>query len=148
MLTRSVEEKLGKSTGKRKRAADDDAGSDGSSESSSSEDEDDEGELATVAVDSEISDVLNAIRNKDPRLYDERTTFYKSINEDIEQNGTKEKERPMYLRDYHRENLLNGGQGAPDDGGPRTYAQEQEDLKDSIVKEIHAVAAKGDEDSS
>lgn len=136
-----MEEKLGQANGKRKRASDEEKRSEGSSDSSS-EDEDDEGELATEAVDSEIFGVLNAIRSKDPRVYDEKAVFYNSIDDAVDHernNGAKEK--PMFLRDYHRENLLKGALGEQEDGqAPKTYAQEQNDLKSSIVKQIHAAA--------
>lgn len=115
------------------------------SESSDEEDEDDDGFLATEDLDAEISATLQAIRSKDPRVYDEKVTFYKPVEEDAEDATTEvKKDRPMYLRDYHRENLLKGANGGEDekDSTPRTFAQEQEDLQRSIVKEIQAA---GDE---
>ena len=113
------------------------------SESSNDEDEDDDGFLATEALDAEISATLQAIRSKDPRVYDEKITFYAPIEEGADGDSTDApKQKPMYLRDYHRENLLKGNVGAEDeeDTAPRTYAQEQEDLKKSVVKEMHAAA--------
>ncbi|RDW83268.1 hypothetical protein BP5796_04759 [Coleophoma crateriformis] len=111
---------------------------------SSSEDEDDDGFLATEDLDAEISATLQAIRSKDPRVYDEKVTFYKPIEEDADKdtdNADVKKEKPMYLQDYHRENLLKGYTGAEEEAeAPRTFAQEQEDLKKTIVKEIHAAA--------
>lgn len=120
------------------------------SESSSDEDEDDDGFLATEALDAEISATLQAIRSKDPRVYDEKVTFYTPMEEDADSNiADAKKQKPMFLRDYHRENLLKGDVGAEDDEGraPRTYAQEQEDLKKSIVEQMHA-AADDDSDSA
>ncbi|KAF4636438.1 hypothetical protein G7Y89_g1646 [Cudoniella acicularis] len=112
------------------------------SESSSGEDEDDEGFLATEDLDAEISATLQAIRSKDPRVYDEKITFYKPIEEGDEMpeaaEGSK-KDKPMYLTDYHRENLLKGYTGEEEEeAAPRTFVQEQEDLKKEIVKEMHA----------
>jgi protein KRI1 len=118
-------------------------------DSSSDEDEDDVGFLATEDLDAEISATLQAIKNKDPRVYDEKVTFYAPIDEDGNVAATAEKEKkdkPMHLRDYHRENLLAGRNGADEieDGpAPQTFAQEQEDLKKTVVKEMHA-AADGD----
>ncbi|KAG0646748.1 kri1 [Hyphodiscus hymeniophilus] len=119
------------------------------SESSNDEDEDDEGFLATEALDAEISATLRAIRSKDPRVYDEKVKFYAPIEEgeDIEPGETKQ-EKPMFLNDYHRENLLKGHTGSEDEmevDAPRTFAQEQDELKKSIVKEMHAAA---EDDSS
>merc|ERR1712093_292136 len=83
------------------------------SESSDDEEEDDEGILATEELDAQISDALNAIRSKDPRVY---------------------------KTDYHREYLLKGNTNMEEEeaDAPRTFAQEQEDLKNTIVKEMHA----------
>jgi protein KRI1 len=114
-------------------------------DSSSDEDEDDEGFLATEDLDAEISATLQAIRNKDPRVYDEKVTFYKPIEEGDDEGAaaTEKKDKPMYLRDYHRENLLSGHTSTDETGdllAVRTFAQEQEDLKKTIVKEMHAAA--------
>ncbi|KFY25193.1 hypothetical protein V493_04774 [Pseudogymnoascus sp. VKM F-4281 (FW-2241)] len=121
-------------------------------DSSSDEDEDDEGFLATEDLDAEISATLQAIRNKDPRVYDEKVTFYAPIEETV-QDGTDEKaEKPIYLRDYHRDNLLkqaaNGGAGdvEMDDAPLPTFNQEQAMLKKSIVKAMHDAASDEDED--
>jgi protein KRI1 len=118
-------------------------------DSSSDEDEDDEGFLATEALDAQISATLQAIRNKDPRVYDEKVTFYAPIEEEEDGEGAPQKEaKPMYLQDYHRENLLNGYIGAEENEevpALRTFAQEQDELKKTIIKEMHAAA---DEDSS
>ena len=108
--------------------------------SSTDEDEDDDGILATEALDDEISATLQAIRNKDPRVYDEKVTFYAPIDEDAEGPVQTKKEKPIYLADYHRQNLLAGNiEGMDnDDDVPMTFAQEQAELKNTIVKEMHA----------
>lgn len=135
---RRLEEKHGKVTGKRKR---DDGNSQDSEDSNTSEDEDDAGELATEALDSEIFATLNAIRSKDPKVYDPKVNFYKAIEEDeAAQSNTGKQEKPMYLRDYHRETLLNGD-GRTAKNEPLSYNQEQEELKKSIVAEMHAAAS-------
>ena len=47
----------------------------------------------------------------------------------------------MYLNDYHRRNILEAAASTEDqDGGPISYAQQQDDLKNVIVKEMHATA--------
>ena len=47
----------------------------------------------------------------------------------------------MYLNDYHRRNLLeDAASNEMQDGGPMSYAQQQDDLKNVIVKEMHAAA--------
>ncbi|KAI9816484.1 MAG: KRRI-Interacting protein 1 [Pycnora praestabilis] len=155
-----LEEKYGSVFGSQKRNLSTlDNRGDGSishnSSSSTSEDEDDEGFLATEALDAEISATLQAIRSKDPRVYDEKATFYSEFDEGVDeaqQNGER-KEKPMFLRDYHRRNLLDGPaeEEEPDNGMPKTYIQEQDNLKNSVVKEMHAAAddmsdESGDED--
>lgn len=143
-----MESKFGKTSSLGKRGdRDEDGGS--SEESSDDEDEDDNAELATEALDAEINATLNAIRSKDPRVYDSNVTFY-SQNDDAQPDTSKKQEKPMTLRDYHRENYLSGAALAEDNDAPqppKTYAQEQEELKNAVVKEMHA-AADGEEASA
>ncbi|KZF23523.1 hypothetical protein L228DRAFT_267520 [Xylona heveae TC161] len=138
-----LEEKYGKDNASKKRKASDGEGSDEESDSES-ESEDDDALLATEALDQEINATLQAIRAKDPRVYDKDVTFYSEFNPDSEQATSEKKEKPMFLQDYHRKNLLEGKVGAEgeedEDAPPRTYAQEQDDLKKSILKEMHAAA--------
>jgi len=105
--------------------------------------------LATENVDAEIIATIQAIRSKDPRVYDPTSKFYQE-NEDAGSNQAKPaKEKPMRLQDYHRKNLLNGGavEEEETESIPLTYNQEQERLKQSIVGEIHAAAhGSGDDD--
>ncbi|RMZ84333.1 hypothetical protein DV738_g525, partial [Chaetothyriales sp. CBS 135597] len=153
-----LEEKLGKDSGKhtRKRKRDDgldqadDHDSDDSDESTS--ESEDEGELDTEAVDAEMMATIAAIRNRDPKIYDPNAKFYTAI--DDEAGGgppaqQQKKEKPLHLRDYHRQNLLNGAATAEDadNGGnddneaPLPYNEEQARLKQDIVSSIHAAAA-------
>jgi len=150
-----LEEKLGKpSSNSRKRKRGDGAVSASESDSSSSEDEDDEGELATAALDNEIIATLNAIKSKDPRIYDPSAKFYTEEDEnDAAPTAAKEKkEKPMYLRDYHRENLLNGVQPQDEDedanAHPLSYNQQQDQLKRSIVSDFHAAVDGSDASDS
>lgn len=116
-------------------------------ESSSDESEDEEGFLATEDLDAQISATLQAIRNKDPKVYDKEVTFYKETD-DATTADKEKKEKPVYLKDYHREKLLAGDVGASDDEDetPKTYNQEQNALKKSIVSEINAAAVGDDSD--
>ncbi|KAE8349367.1 KRI1-like family C-terminal-domain-containing protein [Aspergillus coremiiformis] len=132
-----LESKLGKDAAFGRRGDD----GDGDSDESSSEDEDDDGELATQALDAEIMATIKAIRTKDPRVYNKDVTFYSHIDEDGQPVTSEKNQKPMTLKDYHRENLLSGVNLVEEDtGAPRTYAQEQEDLKNAIVKEMNAAA--------
>ncbi len=145
-----MEEKFGKVSTpfKRKRGSDEseDQASVSDGSTSDSEDEDDDGLLATEALDAEISATLQAIRARDPRVYDESVTFYSQIDaENGDTAPSKDKERPMYLRDYHRKNLLEGigdeTSENDDEDLPKTYVRSQDDLKKTIVKEMHAATA-------
>lgn len=85
---------------------------------------------------------LQALRAKDPRIYDKEVKFYQE--EDEEDRGTSgvEKEQSMTLRQYHTKNLLEGKFATEDDedAPPKTYAQEQEEARRNLVKEMHAAA--------
>ena len=118
-------------------------------ESSSDESEDDDGELATVDVDDEILATLQAIKTKDPRVYDQRIRFYKDA--EIADGAVEDakKEKPMYLQDYHRQNLLAGHADTGDnvERPIRTYQDEQDALKREMVGSMHAVANGGANDT-
>ncbi|KAK5627702.1 hypothetical protein RRF57_003417 [Xylaria bambusicola] len=118
-------------------------------ESSSDETEDDDGFLATEELDAQISATLQAIKNKDPRLYDGKSTFYTPIDEDPSVNSTtskETKEKPVFLQDYHRERLMRGDTGADDDDQEFNH---RHSLKKSLQNEIQAQlnAAGGEDDS-
>lgn len=124
-----------------------DANDDDDESSSSNETEDEEGFLATEDLDAQISATLHAIRTKDPRVYDKNVTFVELPDDETLAAGKDTKEKPVFLKDYHREKILRGDIGASDDEdeGPQTYAQEQDALKKSIMSEINATK---DEDAS
>ena len=145
-LIAAVEEKYGKLSAHQTRehgwrAEDDEMGS---TASSSDEEEDDEGILASETLDLQIQNTLEAIRKKDPSVYDKVTTFYTEPEEEAQSATYKpqKEEKPMYLSDYHRRNLLNSANAGTDmpEAEPATYTQQQDDLKNVIVKEMHAAA--------
>ncbi|KAF3926230.1 hypothetical protein ABW20_dc0101615 [Dactylellina cionopaga] len=149
-----LEEKYGKSSSKRRKTGDsedDDRDSLASSEeSSSSEDEDEFGELVTNGIDAQIKATITAIRSKDPRVYDTKTTFFDASAAGNNNTSEAPKENSMTLKQYHQKNILEGYTGADDEDGeapPRTYVDEQEHLKKTVVGEMHAAAeGSGDED--
>ena len=112
--------------------------------STDSEEEDDEGILASEALDAQIQDTLEAIRAKDPRVYSGNIQFYTDPNkeEDNSLNKTSiKKEKPMFLSDYHRKNLLEETSvDSPPHDSPISYVQQQDTLKNTLVKEMHAAA--------
>lgn len=147
----TVEEKYGgRVEGSKHEARGEEGDNNASNESSSdSEAEDDEGILASGELDAQIQATLQAIRGKDPRVYDEKAKFYTDIdNEQDPAISSSPHAKPMYLTDYHRVNLLAGGVDAEiEDENPRTYMQQQDDLRQSVIKEMHH-AGVSDNDSS
>ncbi|KAH0495692.1 hypothetical protein TgHK011_009226 [Trichoderma gracile] len=117
--------------------------------SSTDETEDEDGFLATEDLDAQISATLQAIRNKDPRVYDKDVTFYQPDDEAAAAGTKEKKEKPVFLRDYQREKLLRGDIGGDDEeGAPKTYQQEQDAIKQSLLSEINAAKAEQDSDDS
>ena len=140
----TVEEKYGKGS------APTNANDDDSEDSEEGVEEDDAAELLDEALDEEVNATLQALRAKDPRIYNKEVKFYREPEEG--ENGTdekKKKEPSMTLRDYHTKNLLEGKYTTDDvddgdDAPPRTYAQEQEEARQELVKALDA--ADGDDD--
>ena len=137
---------------KRKREDDEDEDED----SEDDESEDDDAELATRDLDNEISATLQAIKSKDPRVYDQSVTFYKPFEEEDsegkDERESKAKDQPMYLHDYHRRNLLAGHIGDENDEvqepRPKTYQEEQDSMRRELVGSMHASATVDDQDDN
>ena len=97
-----------------------------------------------------MSAALQAIKNKDPRLYDSDAKFFDAA--EAERAGLEAaaaaakdpKQKPMYLQDYHRERYLRGDVGADDDNDnddkapPKTYQQEQDEIKKALIDSMNA----------
>ncbi|KAK6356325.1 KRRI-Interacting protein 1 [Orbilia javanica] len=145
-----LEEKYGKSAAKRRKTdgSDDDDSLASSDESSSSEDEDEFGELVTNDIDAQIKATISAIRSKDPRVYDAEAKFFDEDEAEDGEDGQTPKEKSMTLKQYHQKNIMEGYTGGEDeDAPPRTYVEEQEHLKRTVVGEMHA-AAEGSDDEA
>jgi protein KRI1 len=143
-----VEERYGKDSVKfpHHRAEKEDDSDDGGSESSSEdEDEDDEGEFATADLDAEINDTLNAIRSKDPRVYDKAIKFYKDFEPAENGEDAASKQKAMTLKDYHRKNFLAAARGDTGEDAPKTYVQEQADLKGDLIRALQDAADEAEE---
>lgn len=115
---------------------------DSEEESSTDESEDDDADLVTADLDNEIFATLKAIKEKDPRVYDEKVKFYKEFDPDNVPREEKKKDKAMTLQDYHRQNLLAGyiGEDEEDKNVPQTYNQEQDALRRQVVGQMHALA--------
>ncbi|KAF1967344.1 Krr1-domain-containing protein [Bimuria novae-zelandiae CBS 107.79] len=134
-----LEEKYGKN-----RALQDDG--EDSEDSQEGVEEDDAGELVTEDLDQEISATLAALRSKDPRIYDSNVNFYKPAEADASTANGTTKEPSMTLKQYHTQNYLKGELGEKEDTPPRTYAQEQEDARQNLVKELKGAEAEEEDD--
>lgn len=119
--------------------------SDDESRSSSSSETEDEGELATEQINSEIIGTLNAIRSRDPRIYDKASTFYSQL--DSSERPERDKEKPLFLQDYHRQNLLSNTNGTAEscedqgedfkpDPSVLPYNQQQAAIKKSLLDQV------------
>ncbi|KAK2928556.1 hypothetical protein FoTM2_011418 [Fusarium oxysporum f. sp. vasinfectum] len=113
-----------------------------------SDSESEDGGAAIATTGFKISATLQAIRNKDPKVYDKEVTFYKPDDPAVTATEKEKKEKPVYLKDYHREKYMRGDTGADDadEDVPMTYNQEQDVLKNSIVAEMHAAANEDSDD--
>ena len=118
-------------------------------ESSSSEEEDDYGELITEEVEDGINRVLSAIKNNEKdKLLDPKVRFFEDPEKAAEKLVKGEKHKPVYLKDYHRMNILAGNTFADDEeatvDGEQSYASQQREERSQLIDEIKN-AFSGDE---
>ncbi|PSC75398.1 KRI1-like protein [Micractinium conductrix] len=124
-------------------------------ESSSSDDEIDAEQLLSKKTQAQIFETMMKIRARDPAIYKPDTKFYSSSDDEGEDGGPKKaarKEKPMYLKDVmYQQALQEGGTDSDEEGGPpqpRTYAQEQDELKQAFLSAFdEGEAAGADADS-
>lgn len=130
----------------------DDSGSDSESESESMDDDDDDIEFSKKEV--KFFDALLKVRKKDPILLEKDGKLFESSDEerdDEDEEGGERKEgkkrekvRPKYLKDVNAEHLMEEGpefeeeDDDEEDGKMKvkTYAEEQEDLRKSVLDAI------------
>ena len=142
-----LEEKYGRTKSEATEGRDEQGSED--DETSSASEEDDDGGLASGTLEADFNATLQAIKNKDPRIYKQEEKFYKSDEEPEDDASTKKKtEKPMFLIDYHRQNLLNGSSANNGESVKPSYDQQQNNLRESLVKEIHNVEAESDDEKS
>ncbi|KAG0675494.1 KRRI-Interacting protein 1 [Pichia californica] len=110
-----------------------------SNDDSDDTDEDEYGELLTEDVENGLNDVLKAIKSGDQRLFDSSVNFFKNEEEKEENSNLTEKNekssKPIYLKDYHRANLL--ANENEEDNIEKPYVLQQKEDKDNLIKEIH-----------
>lgn len=128
---------------------------------SSTEEEDDFGDLVTNGVEQGINEVLDAIKNNNTKkLLDPNVQFFNNETINKEQSRAIEKnkqnrEKPMYLKDYHRLNILSGNALLSDDDddeegtvdGKPSFVTQQRHERNALLNEINnAVEEDEDED--
>ncbi|XP_024522328.1 protein kri1 [Selaginella moellendorffii] len=123
-------------------------------DSSSEEDEDeDEDGVLPEKTEVRILETLARIKKKDPSIYKPEVKFFEDDgdeDEDVEEEkALKERKKPVYLKDVVAKQALENPEGDEDeeDGNPpiKTYAQEQQELKDALRKSF-AAAVEDDDD--
>ncbi|RYN37747.1 hypothetical protein AA0113_g10979 [Alternaria arborescens] len=124
-------------------------GGDESEDSEEGVEEDDAAELLDEELDQQVNATLQALRAKDPRIYNKEAKFYKELEDGQNDADAKNKEPSMTLRDYHTKNLLEGKftvEDEDEDAPPKTYAQEQEDARQDLVKALKDADEEDDDD--
>lgn len=111
-------------------------------ESSSSVEEDEYGDLITDEIEDGIQKVMNALKSDPKLLLKSNTSFFKSPEEIDEKSITSSKEKPMYLKDYHRMNILSGGYMDEDNengtvDGEKSFATAQREERNNLIDEIN-----------
>lgn len=154
----SEEPEIGKEISIEKLQKEDSAADESESEAedSESEDEDEFGELLDKETDLQISKVLTALKNDDKSFFlNKDAKFFKSPEEAVADLETRQKksEKPVFLKDYHRMNLLkNGGKDVEDDADfvdedkPKTYVEIQTDERNKLLDQINDVFNEEDEE--
>lgn len=128
------------------------------SDESSSEEEDDYGELLTEEVEDGIKNVLTAIRNNEKdKLLNPEVKFFEDPEKAAEKMEVSEKHKPVYLKDYHRMNILSGNALKDDDeldedeletvDGKQSFVSQQREERQQLLNEINN-AFDGDDQKS
>lgn len=143
-----------------KSARDDDNSASSSSSSSEDEDEDDYGELITEDVEKGIQMVISTIRSDPKKLLDPNTKFFENPEQAV--SSTAKAQKPMYLKDYHRMNLLSGDYQNDDDDddaenannehgtidGEKPFVVTEREERNQILADIKDAFKEGDGDES
>ncbi|GAO48403.1 Krr1-domain-containing protein [Saitoella complicata NRRL Y-17804] len=133
---------------------------------SEDETEDEDAELLTPAVDAAILKTIAKIRSGDKELFDKDKPFnFEEAERELQKQRKEAREKakeskPMFLKDYHRRNLLEGGGDEDEDMADAdadfgaqmrekydmTHVQEQAKLKAEISSAFHAGAEEDEDD--
>ncbi|CCG22135.1 Kri1 protein [Candida orthopsilosis Co 90-125] len=110
------------------------------STTSDEEEEDEFGDLITDEVERGINKVLEKIKSDPKSLLDPNLKFFKDPESDdilVKKQG----EKPMFLKDYHRQNLIDGAYKEFDENetvdGVKSFATEQKEERDKLLNYIN-----------
>ncbi|XP_005191953.2 protein KRI1 homolog [Musca domestica] len=140
--------------------------SESDSESSSDSDSSEEDEVLDPTFDQEFLSTLASLKSKDPKIYDKGVKFFEKVNKQIEagnsddggddsedgkQKSKEKKTKPVTLKDYERQIILEKGGKFVDDSDeedvdngdyPRsaspTLVEEERHLKEEFKKVVNA----------
>ncbi|XP_024529781.1 protein kri1 [Selaginella moellendorffii] len=124
-------------------------------DSSSEEEDEDEDGVLPEKTEVRILETLARIKKKDPSIYKPEVKFFEDDDdedEDVEEEkALKERKKPVYLKDVVAKQALENPEGDEDeeeDGNPpiKTYAQEQQELKDALRKSFAAAVEEDDDE--
>lgn len=93
--------------------------------SRNSEDEGGTAALATKRLGQEIAVTIGAIRKENPKMYDGKTTCFPPFDEEGAETGeTEVKRKPVFLEDYHSQNLFaEVTSEEKEEGAPATFVR-------------------------
>ncbi|ODV69640.1 Krr1-domain-containing protein [Hyphopichia burtonii NRRL Y-1933] len=118
----------------------------------SSEEEDEYGQLITDNVETGINKVLEALKNDPKKLLDPNLKFFDDPEKNSALKEKINKEKPMYLKDYHRQNLLSGDFKHEDDeneygtvDGEKPFVVTEREERNQLLSDIKS-AFNDDED--
>lgn len=122
-------------------------------ESSSSSEEDEYGDLITEDIEEGLEKVLNTVREDPKKLLDPNVKFFNDPEDVSSAPQSTKKEKPLYLKDYHRMNLLGGGYKDDDQDNfePRfsesinNTAENENEEKKKLIADIHGQFDEGEE---
>ncbi|KAK6461708.1 KRI1-like family C-terminal-domain-containing protein [Scheffersomyces coipomensis] len=112
-------------------------------EESSDESEDEFGDLLTEDVEDGISKVLNTIRSDPKKLLDPEAKFFEDPEKINYDNGVR-KEKPLYLQEYQRNQLLSKSYQDEDEeeneygtvDGEKPFVVQEREERDQLLEDI------------
>lgn len=106
----------------------------------------------TEQIEKDFFKTLSYLKNKDPRIYDEKVSFFQEADQSNKPpKKEKGKDQSLYLKDYERNLILNKHFEESEDeneSGKRspTYVEEQEEIKEKLKKALENVDNSDEED--